>query len=318
MAFMAFPLFHIMTLKQPTLPRDLPFVPDTSSILCNTNQPLNSCMYTQYTSYQHATNNRPSRLHSPSSLLNNPLAFEQAPINIYPKCFKTTTFKCLVQNVRSITNKATIVEQYLVDNQIDIAVLTETWIKQSDPTYNTVWNELLPEGYRFFNQSRVGTRGGGVGIVFSKSVTTSQPLQLGSFSSFEYIAVKMCINTDEPFILLVIYRPPKTSLSIFLSQFDMIMSMCKSEYDNILVAGDFNLHLDNAQDSYACRLNVLLRELAIPIASPISPTRKCGHCLDLIATNLVFPAFDGSACKIIDNDISDHYSLCFSLNIRSK
>ena len=52
---------------------------------------------------------------------------------------------CLL-NARSINNKALFIKDYVVDHQIDILGITETWTK-SDGESNRVVNELSPRGY---------------------------------------------------------------------------------------------------------------------------------------------------------------------------
>ena len=52
---------------------------------------------------------------------------------------------CLL-NARSINNKALFIKDYVVDHQIDILGITETWTK-SDGESNRVVSELSPRGY---------------------------------------------------------------------------------------------------------------------------------------------------------------------------
>ena len=59
---------------------------------------------------------------------------------------------CLL-NARSINNKALFIKDYVVDHQIDILGITETWTK-SDGESNRVVNELSPLGYSFIHVPR--------------------------------------------------------------------------------------------------------------------------------------------------------------------
>jgi exonuclease III len=76
---------------------------------------------------------------------------------------------CLL-NVRSIKNKALIIKEFVVDNDIDILALTETWLNPGAINHSTI-NSICPTGYLFQHVS-LEKRGGGVCILYK------QPLKL--------------------------------------------------------------------------------------------------------------------------------------------
>ncbi len=45
---------------------------------------------------------------------------------------------------------------------------------------------------------------------------------------------------------IIIYRPPKYSPA-FVEEFTELLSMISSEFDCFAIAGDFNIHIDNAE-----------------------------------------------------------------------
>ena len=55
-----------------------------------------------------------------------------------------------------------------MDQKLDLMALTETWTK-SDSLKSI--GELCPRGYGFFHVPRSGRQGGGVGLVYSKSLS---------------------------------------------------------------------------------------------------------------------------------------------------
>lgn len=75
---------------------------------------------------------------------------------------------CLL-NVRSVKNKAMIVKDYVVDNDIDIMALTETWLRPGN-TNDVEVGTLCPTGYRFLHVPRSHSRGGGVGVLFKDNL----------------------------------------------------------------------------------------------------------------------------------------------------
>ena len=83
---------------------------------------------------------------------------------LHPSIEKTA--KICHLNARSVCNKPTVINDFTVENSIDILCLTETWLKSNS---QEVINELTPKGYIFHHISRK-TRGGGVGILFKKII----------------------------------------------------------------------------------------------------------------------------------------------------
>jgi hypothetical protein len=73
-----------------------------------------------------------------------------------------TTVISMLLNVRSIANKALILNHIIAEKKLDLAIFTETWVKKSDPTYHTIWNELLPVGYHHIHKCRPTVKRGGV------------------------------------------------------------------------------------------------------------------------------------------------------------
>ena len=58
-------------------------------------------------------------------------------------------FQFCVLNVRSIKNKAMAVKDFVVDQDIDILALTETWLRPGNIDDIEI-RTLCPTGYRFF------------------------------------------------------------------------------------------------------------------------------------------------------------------------
>ena len=65
-------------------------------------------------------------------------------------------------NARSACNKTVSIYDNIIENDVDIIVITETWLTESDPV---IIGEMLPEGYSFLNFPRKGDAHGGIGII---------------------------------------------------------------------------------------------------------------------------------------------------------
>ena len=88
---------------------------------------------------------------------------------------------CLL-NTRSINNRALFIKDYVVDHQIDILGITETWTK-SDGEYNRVVNELSPRGYSFIHIPRENPSGGGIGLLYDTSLKIER-VDCNNYASF--------------------------------------------------------------------------------------------------------------------------------------
>ena len=74
-----------------------------------------------------------------------------------------------VLNVRSIKNKTMSVKDFVVNQDIDILALTETWLRPGNIDDVEI-RALCPIGYRFLHVPRGHSRGGGVGLLFKDTL----------------------------------------------------------------------------------------------------------------------------------------------------
>ena len=84
------------------------------------------------------------------------------------------------------------------------------------------------------------------------------------------------------FTLVIVYRSPGP-YTIFLSEFSDFLANLVVNTEKILILGDFNIHMDNENDS--------LRSAFLSITDSIGfsqlvdlPTHCCYHTLDLVLT----------------------------------
>ena len=101
---------------------------------------------------------------------------------------KTTSLALI--NSRSVRNTAELIRDYIVDRDLDIVCITETWLSTSD---TAVINALTPEGYNFRHLPRTDLRGGGVGMLYKSSflLCSSTPLPATSFKGLEVV---LCVG----------------------------------------------------------------------------------------------------------------------------
>ena len=114
--------------------------------------------------------------------------------------------------------------------------------------------------------------------------------------------------------LVIVYRPPyseehRVPVNVFLAEFPEYLEsllLCKEQ---LLITGDFNIHVDDPQDSNARKFLELLEGLGLE-QHVDKPTHRDRHTLDLTTTHM-------SEClvshtPVVDQFISDHAAvLCW-------
>ncbi|XP_035511382.1 uncharacterized protein LOC118323510 [Morone saxatilis] len=133
------------------------------------------------------------------------------------------TIKVGLLNVRSMNNKQSRILELITQNNLDVFLTTETWLR--DNNADTVLREASPQNYTYHYQLRVGQRGGGVANQFR------QELQ-GENIPFDSITTFGCVVTvlhhdewNQPVPIINVYHPPgynKDQFRTFLDEFQKV------------------------------------------------------------------------------------------------
>ena len=133
------------------------------------------------------------------------------------------------------------ITSHVIDNNLDIVVLTETWLRASD---TITPREITPSGFSLVQICRHGRRGGGVAVLY-RSHLSFKKSSLPAFNTFECLEVSFseCGSTTTC-TFLVIYRPPSTSECQFLQEFSNLLNTYVRQPGWLVILGDFNIHWD--------------------------------------------------------------------------
>jgi len=213
-------------------------------------------------------------------------------------------------NARSVGNKTDLLYEYVIEHDIDVLCLTETWLHPED---STVIGELTPPCYRFINIPRDSEddHHGGIGILYQSQLHLGlyTDNQLPKFDTFEFAVVS---NTSRTFTIVTVYRPPpskknKLKVSSFLNDFEEFLSFVNLLPGKIILLGDFNVHYDLPSKWDVKRFSTTL-ESADFMQHIVGPTHRCGHTLDLFITRQNNPLLKR---YVIDrlNFPKDHYMI---------
>ena len=217
-------------------------------------------------------------------------------------------------NPWSVCNETTTLHDFLIDQQLDLFALTETWLTGTDMV-NAIISSLLPNGYNIKHNHRQ-TRGGGTAIIHRNSLKVSTVSESQNHPSFEGLE---CIVTSTQLVRLsVIYRPPpstknKTTHKQFLAEFADYLGHIVTTPGMLLIVCDFNYHVEDTSDSEACSFNTLIDSFGL-IQHVADITYRSGHTLDLTLSrshdSLVLPT------RSIDYGFPDHFPVLAHLSLR--
>ena len=115
----------------------------------------------------------------------------------------------------------------------------------------------------------------------------TRQLDTPNAKTFELMGLHIS-NDPQSTRLIVVYRPPPNTkngytTSEFLSEFSQLMDSMAMDTSNLLVAGDFNFHMNNISNNDTRRFLDLL-EVADLNQHVEGPTHVAGHTIDLLIT----------------------------------
>ena len=205
----------------------------------------------------------------------------------------------------------------LLSKNISVCAITETWLTSGD---DAILKEFFDMGYNVLHEPRSsGKGGGGVGIWFKRGLDVRK-INSCSFSSFELIEV-ILICDGKKYCFSTFYRTGVLDLTIkgkFLQDIENYVAMKILNQEQIVLMGDFNIHVENTNDAFAEEFIDLMKSMDF---SQIvhSPTHIAGGTLDLIFIQDIATVQD----LTIYNDyndvvLSDHYLIEISLQCALK
>jgi hypothetical protein len=196
---------------------------------------------------------------------------------------------CLI-NTGSVVNKLETFTTIFSDHSPDVVALTETWLTHGG---DQILSSMVPSGFSFIQVPRPSSRGGGgVGVVFKSTISATLVADSQTYDSFEHMDVRLKFGT-RTLRLLVVYRPPRCSESDFLRDFSFVLELLSVTRDELLIVGDFNLHVDEEHDLYGCSFMSLIDSFGLQ-QDVVGPTHERSathkrHTFDLVSATILFP-----------------------------
>ena len=168
-------------------------------------------------------------------------------------------------NARSVKNKDQILLQELTNNNINAALITETWTK--DTQEDLAWlnqSELHQGSCEISTHNRLGKRGGGIALIFVRKNNIKLPKN-GSTPTIEYAIWRYTIR-NKPIHIIRIYHPPpcrehNTTNGMFIDDITKLLVNKLPHYQNSIILEI--IHIEDLTNADAVIFNDTLRALSL-------------------------------------------------------
>ena len=183
-------------------------------------------------------------------------------------------------NCQSVNKKTTELLVALHQEHYDICFLTETWIKKDDPR---VIGKLEATSLKYNGSPREDREGGGIAILYHRDLKI-QPVKVGKTRSYEYGIWNLTIH-GKMITIIGIYRPPQSKknagMVIFLDEVSDHLIEWLSDYREVIIMGDINIHDEDKKDPDKIAYNEMLASFSLQ-QMVTCITHERGHTLDHI------------------------------------
>ncbi|XP_070556651.1 uncharacterized protein [Ptychodera flava] len=233
----------------------------------------------------------------------------------FSTCFQKLQLNAALWNARSMTGKIGVIASTLIEDNLDILVITETWLKsQTDPVIADFHSAV--SGYNVHHQSRSSRRGGGVAVIARSNLRVTEK-HSGSFNSFESLDIKLQ-SLSQTVRIITIYRPPESkknssTTNDFLTEFSTLLESAVPSPGYLVIADDFNFHLDDGNLPDTVKFTTLLHSMGLR-QHILSPTHNKGHILDLVIIRSADQILH--SVNITNSMNSDHSLVRFGLTVQ--
>ena len=168
----------------------------------------------------HSTNTVPQAEERPASP-----RIASSVINAPATSKNQNTINVSLLNIRSVRNKCIDIIDLILDRNLHIFCLVETWLQNGQ---SALIASFVPDTHVFHHVPRSIGKGGGVGIVISKIF---ENVKAYDRSNEQYECIELHASYGgRKLVLSVVYRPPNKKVSDFISLFENhILELEKSE-----------------------------------------------------------------------------------------
>lgn len=177
------------------------------------------------------------------------------------------------------TKRALLINDFITSNNIGVACITESWLQTDDTVDITI---LESNDYTLSHVTRAQGRGGGVGVLY-KSCYKMLSMKSITCDQFEGMKITLKHPNQTQLHLIVIYRPPSGSKSMFLEPLGATLQEATTNGDNVVICGDFNVPYNRSDSKEVEAIKDIINHHGFH-QNVHMPTHTHGNILDWIIT----------------------------------
>ena len=223
-------------------------------------------------------------------------------------------------NAQSVRNKSAIFLNVLQEHKFQVVSLCETWHMDHD---DIALKKITPDGYKCIEAARPRLSAadgrkkgnacshGGVALIYRDNFCAKKISFDIKPSTFEVIAAQLS-SVKANTVFIVVYRPGSTAINdLFFEELTTILEATTVYNSNLVITGDFNIHVDDFENTHSKRFKQLLDSFDL-VQSVTQSTHTAGHTLDLVITRKDLP----KPHVMVDlPQLSDHSLVRFQLPV---
>ena len=201
-------------------------------------------------------------------------------------------------NINSLRNKFDYLIEQITGN-IDILMISETKLDSSFPT-----GQFLINGYSEPFRIDRNSQGGGIMLYVREDIPSKLVGVETSPTEGFYVEINL---RKKKWLLCCSYNPNKNNIQFHLENLTKSLALYSSNYENLIILGDFNVSIDNSYMAGFCDTYDLRSLIMEPTCykNPENPT-----CIDLILTNHHL-SFQNSC--VLETGLSDFHKMTVTI-----
>ena len=154
------------------------------------------------------------------------------------KCRLGRGLKIAHINIQSLRFKTDYLHIFLFENNIDVLCVTESWL-----TAEIDDDEIMIDGFNMYRKDRDnGQEHGGIVVYIKEGIDYNNDVNISVDSEVETVLTEINLPCTKPILLGTVYRQPNSNVDL-LNKIDLMFQSVSSNYNEIIIVGDFNLDL---------------------------------------------------------------------------
>ena len=214
--------------------------------------------------------------------------------------------------------RSTSTYNLITSHSLDILGLTETRVLQD----SAALTHCTPPSHQVLHNARPSTsrssRGGGVAIIAAKRLDCKRYKYVEKVTTFEFIIIQFQ-GIDRPCLVANVYRPPSSSVTTFMNEFSNFIETLNIPNRDLVIMGDFNIHVDDPDDSNGTQFCNLLNDLSMQNHVKVPTYKRSNHTLDLVIDSYTHSYLEPIVSDVkvcLTSSFSDHGFVSYSINCR--